>query len=143
MLSNRSIPHASIMPELAYPDLGQAIDWLSRSFGLQLRLRIADHRAQMTYGDGALILVERPGTGAITPIAHSLLVRVDDADAHHANAVEQGVRIMRPPMNFPYGERQYTAADHIGRTWTFSQSIADVDPNDWGGTPINLESRTR
>ena len=29
-------------------------------------------------------------------------------------------------------------ADHIGRTWTFSQSVADIDPRDWGGTPGEL-----
>ena len=40
-----------------------------------------------------------------------------------------------PPTDFPYGERQYTAIDYSGRAWTFSESIADVDPRDWGGVP--------
>jgi len=40
-------------------------------------------------------------------------------------------RIIRPPTDFPYGERQYTAEDLAGRRWTFSQSIADVDPQEW------------
>lgn len=138
MLFNRSIPPATVIPELAYPDLGEAIDWLTRAFGLRLRLRIASHRAQMTIGDGAIVLVEHPRTGEITPIAHSLMVRVPDVDAHHGNAVAQGARILRPPMTYPYGERQYTAADMIGRTWTFSQSVADVDPAEWGGTAGDL-----
>jgi uncharacterized glyoxalase superfamily protein PhnB len=59
-------------------------------------------------------------------------------DAHHANAVAQGARIFRAPADYPYGERQYTVADFTGRTWTFSQSIADIDPRDWGGTPGQL-----
>lgn len=38
-----------------------------------------------------------------------------------------------PPTDFPYGERQYSAEDVGGHGWTFSQSIADVDPSIWGG----------
>ncbi|MBS1800082.1 MAG: VOC family protein [Acidobacteria bacterium] len=134
MLANRSMPSSTVIPELAYPDLTQAIDWLTSAFGFTLRLRIADHRAQLTIGDGAIVIVQHPRAGEITPIAHSLMVRVPDVDAHYANAVAQGARIIRTPETYPYGERQYTAADHIGRSWTFSQSIADVDPHDWGGT---------
>ena len=37
------------------------------------------------------------------------------------------------PTDFPYGERQYTALDFSGRAWTFSETIADVDPREWGG----------
>jgi uncharacterized glyoxalase superfamily protein PhnB len=32
-----------------------------------------------------------------------------------------------------YGERQYSAEDPWGHRWTFSQTVADVDPRDWGG----------
>ncbi|MDQ3400594.1 MAG: hypothetical protein M3470_06310 [Chloroflexota bacterium] len=48
-------------------------------------------------------------------------------------AVKVGARILQPPTDFPYGERQYTVVDIGGHRWTFSQSIADVDPGDWGG----------
>jgi hypothetical protein len=48
----------------------------------------------------------------------------------------------RPPASspcctetHPFGERQYTAADPGGHVWTVSQTIADVDPRDWGGVP--------
>lgn len=135
MLTNRSIPSSTVIPELAYPNLTEAIDWLSANFGFTLRLRIADHRAQLSLGDGAIVIMQHPNAGAITPIAHSLLVRVPDVDQHYENAVSKGARIMRPPATYPYGERQYSVADHIGRTWTFSQSVADVDPRDWGGDP--------
>lgn len=135
MLANRSMPACAVIPELAYPDLSEAIDWLQNAFGFTLRVRIGDHRAQLNVGDsGAIVLMQHPNAGAVTPLAHSLLVRVPDADAHHANALAHGARIMRPPHDYPYGERQYTVADPTGRTWTFSQSIADIDPRDWGGT---------
>jgi len=66
------------------------------------------------------------------------MVRVEDADRHHARAREHGARILRPPADHPYGERQYTAQDFAGHRWTFSQSIADVAPEDWGGTSGQL-----
>jgi len=35
--------------------------------------------------------------------------------------------------DYPYGERQYTVEDPGGHRWTFSQTIADVAPEKWGG----------
>ena len=58
MLANRSIPGCTVIPELAYPDVGQAIDWLGNAFGFTLRIRIANHRAQLNVGDGAIVLTE-------------------------------------------------------------------------------------
>ena len=60
------------------------------------------------------------------------MVHVADVDDHHRQARQQGARILNPPADYPYGERQYTAQDLAGHTWTFSQTIADVDPADWG-----------
>jgi uncharacterized glyoxalase superfamily protein PhnB len=40
--------------------------------------------------------------------------------------------VIRPSGDHPYGERQYSVEDFAGRSWKFSQSIADVDPRDWG-----------
>ena len=62
------------------------------------------------------------------------MVRVEDVDAHYARTSERGAQASEPPADHPYGERQYTAVDPGGHTWTFSQSIADVAPEDWGGT---------
>jgi uncharacterized glyoxalase superfamily protein PhnB len=56
------------------------------------------------------------------------------ADRHHEQAAKSGARILTPPTDYPYGERQYTAEDPGGHLWTFSQSIADVDPTSWGAT---------
>ncbi len=37
------------------------------------------------------------------------------------------------PTTFEYGERQYTAVDPAGHQWTFSETLADVAPEEWGG----------
>jgi len=60
-------------------------------------------------------------------------VRVADVDAHYEHARQHGARIVQPPESHFFGERQYSAVDLGGHQWTFSQSIADVNPADWGG----------
>ncbi|CAN5607530.1 hypothetical protein BH20ACT19_BH20ACT19_01000 [soil metagenome] len=62
------------------------------------------------------------------------MVRVKDVDAHVEHARGCGARILHPPTNYPYGERQYEVEDVGGHRWTFSQTIADVAPEEWGGT---------
>lgn len=111
----------------------QAAGWLCRAFGFTERLRIGDHRIQLTYRGGAVVAAD--GDGA--PAAHSVMVRVEDADAHCRVAEEAGAEIVRRPEDHPFGERQYTARDPGGHLWTFTQTIADVDPKDWGGELVD------
>ncbi len=135
MLSNRSIPRATVIPVLAYPDANQAAAWLCEAFGFTVRLRIGNHRVQLNVGDGAVIVREmRPNEmNAPLGIGHSLTVRIEDADAHYNRAKDHGARITQSPVTHPYGERQYNADDLAGHCWTFSQSVADKDPEEWGG----------
>ena len=139
MIANRSIPCSTVIPELAYADVGEAANWLCSAFGFTVRLRIANHRVQMNVGDGAVVLTElrRPvgsGPPAGSDSAHSVMVRVADLDTHWRRATAFGARVLREPETHPYSERQYTAVDSGGHVWTFSQSIADVVPETWGGT---------
>ena len=128
MRSNRSIPDATVIPELSYPDVGAAVDWLCNAFGFTLRVRLGNHRAQLNAGDGALVVRDgEPGRDRV-------MIRIDDADAHCARAEGAGARIVMRPADQPFGERQYTAEDFSGRQWVFSQTIADVAPEEWGGT---------
>jgi uncharacterized glyoxalase superfamily protein PhnB len=61
MLANRSMPPCTVIPELAYPDVGTAIEWPCDAFGFTLRLRIGNHRAQLNAGDRAVVLTEQGG----------------------------------------------------------------------------------
>ena len=128
MQTNRSMPPGTVIPELAYPDVATAAVWLRDTFGFSERVRIGNHRIQMTIGDGSIVVVELPRSRK----CHTM-VRVDDVDAHHRQAQEHGATILAAPTTWPYGERQYKAEDPGGHTWTFSQSVADVHPGDWGG----------
>jgi uncharacterized glyoxalase superfamily protein PhnB len=138
MLANRSVPAPTVIPVLIYPDVRAAVAWLGAAFGFVERLRIGEnHRSQLTVGaDGAVIIGDvrgerrPPHPGEVTA---SVMVRVDDARAHCDRARAAGAVIVAEPRDFEYGERQYTAQDPAGHQWTFSQTLADVDPASWGG----------
>jgi uncharacterized glyoxalase superfamily protein PhnB len=116
--------------------VNQAAAWLCDAFGFTVRLRISSHRVQLNVGDGAVIVREMRDneTHAALGMGCSITVRVEDTDAHCKRARERGARITQDPTTHPYGERQYNAVDFAGHSWTFSQSVADVHPRDWGGT---------
>jgi uncharacterized glyoxalase superfamily protein PhnB len=40
------------------------------------------------------------------------------------------------PETYPFGERQYTARDFAGHVWTFTQTVANVEPGAWGGEMV-------
>ena len=51
MVTNRSIPAATVIPVLVYPDVRAAVTWLTEAFGFLERVRIGDdHRLQMRIG---------------------------------------------------------------------------------------------
>jgi uncharacterized glyoxalase superfamily protein PhnB len=135
MIVNRSVPPCTVIPVLSYPDVGAAADWLCKAFGVKIRLRIGNHRIQMKVGDGCFVIAE-----GNVPVdnAHSVLVRVVDAESHCERARQHGARILAVPTDFPFGERQYSALDFAGHRWTFTQSIADVAPETWGGESVDL-----
>jgi uncharacterized glyoxalase superfamily protein PhnB len=131
MKPNRTMPDCTVLPELVYDDVGAAVDWLCDRFGLAERWRAGNHRAQLAVGTGAIVVAEpghRPLEGRV-----SLVVRIDDADALFARCVRGGVEILTEPRDYPYGERQFTVRDPGGHEWTFSESVADVEPEVWGG----------
>ena len=137
MKQNRSIPSAQVIPVLIYPDVRDAVAWLEAAFGFTERVKIGeDHRSQLRFGEGAVIVGDvrherrppRPGE-----VTHSVMVRVDDAEAHCERARQHGARIIMEPTDFEYGERQYSAEDPAGHQWTFSETLEDVHPESWGG----------
>jgi uncharacterized glyoxalase superfamily protein PhnB len=134
LANNRSMPENAVVPVLNYPDVRAAVQWLCNAFGFHERLRVSDHRAQLnTAGEG---IVARQGTPPLSSIGHSthsVMVRIANLKAHHQRAVSSGARVVSPPTIYPYGEQQYTAMDPWGHVWTFSETVADSDPEAWGG----------
>jgi uncharacterized glyoxalase superfamily protein PhnB len=127
------MPDCSVIPQLVYDDVPAAIDWLCDTFGLAERWRAGDHRAQLTFGRCTVVVTE-PRTSRVLPGTVSLLVRVHDAAAHRDRVSARGARIIQELQDYAYGERQFTVEDLGGHHWCFSQSVADVAPEEWGGT---------
>jgi uncharacterized glyoxalase superfamily protein PhnB len=136
MIENRSAPPGTVVPWLTYADAGRAIAWLCGAFGFTERLRTPPapdgsiHHAQVAVGKGSVVLTSGPAPDPRPPV--SLFVPVEDVDAHCERARRFGARILNPPRTCEFGERQYSAEDLAGYRWTFSQSVADVNPEDWG-----------
>ena len=152
MVVNRSAAPGSVVPSLVYADVGQAIDWLCRTFGFAEDFRYgpegSPQGARLLVGQGAVELTiarvgQSPEWGDTTEprppdpnvVTHSLTVPVEDVDAHYAHVVACGVRALTPPLTHMFGERRYTAQDLGGHRWSFTQSVADAAPEDWGSQP--------
>ncbi len=104
MLTNRSIPNVVVIPELAYPNVSDAVKWLCGAFGFRERLLIANHRAQLSVGkSGAIVVTEAPPR-TVADSLHGVMFRVDNVREHHANALAHGAVILRAPADYPYGE---------------------------------------
>lgn len=128
MLANRSMPQDVLIPVLAYPDVPEAVERLGAAFGFTLRWRAGAHRAQLAVGDTAAVAIVQ---GEPTAGGDHVMVRVADLRALRDRAIAAGTEASRIE-EFPYGERQCTCVDFSGRSWVFTESVADVDPRDWG-----------
>ena len=136
MRVNRSVPPCTVIPVLIYPDPGVAAEWLSRAFGFTVRLRIANHRIQMKAGDGCVTIAE----GDVVPNhSHIVQVRIEDAEGHCERARVNGAIILTEPTDHDYGERQYNAEDFHGHRWDFTETIADIAPEQWSSGAYHLD----
>jgi len=134
---NRSIPPATVIPVLAYPDVRAAVTWLSAAFGFVERTRVGEsHRAQLSIGaDGAMIAADAhgeqqpPQDGVVT---HVIKVRVEDVTAQYERAIANGARLVESLTDREYGERECTVEDLAGHRWQFTQTLRDVAPEEYG-----------
>jgi uncharacterized glyoxalase superfamily protein PhnB len=128
-----------ITPYLLYEDVGRALEWLARAFGLRERMRIpgADGKvthAEMELADG-VVMMGCPGPDYRNPkrlghSTHNLYVYVDDVDAHFRHAKQAGAKILEEPADQFYGDRRYGAEDPEGHVWFFATHVREVAPED-------------
>jgi uncharacterized glyoxalase superfamily protein PhnB len=141
VLTNRSAPPVTVTPVLIYQDVRAAVAWLEAAFGFEERVRIGDaHRAQLRVGsDGAIVVADvraeqtAPTDGVVT---HLIKVRVPDVDAAFARARDSGARVLQEPVTYEYGERSCVLEDPAGHRWELTQTVRDVEPEEWGGVTV-------
>lgn len=141
VLTNRSAPPATVTPVLVYPDVRAAVTWLESAFGFAERVRIGDsHRAQLRIGsDGAVVLTDESATRTAPNgdrITHYVKVRVADVDAAFTRAQEHGARVVEELTTWEYGERSGVLEDLGGHRWELTQTVRDVEPEEWGGVTV-------
>ena len=80
--------------------------------------RIGSHRIQMKFAGGCLIIAEATRErgltsegGSVAGRAHSVMIRVADADRLCERARQHGTHILKAPTDCPYGERQCNLED--------------------------------
>jgi uncharacterized glyoxalase superfamily protein PhnB len=136
-MHNRSIPPATVIPVLVYPDVREAVAWLTDVFGFVERVRIGEsHRAQMSIGDdGAMIVADGKGEQQAPQggfASHVIKVRVQDVEEQFERARSGGAKVLEPPIEHVYGERECTVEDLAGHQWQFTETIRDVAPEEFG-----------
>jgi DNA-binding transcriptional MerR regulator/uncharacterized glyoxalase superfamily protein PhnB len=134
-MSMQDTPVQQTICYLVYEDLEPSFEHLQRVFGLGPGELHRDGQGRAVHGElqaGSATIWLHPETddfalasprrlgGSTAGIA----VIVDDVDAHHRHAVEQGAHIDYAPVDQPYGFREYGARDNEGGIWSFMQPIA-------------------
>ncbi|SRR5579872_2505504 len=140
MIENRSVPPDTILPHIQYPDVPEAIAWLSRMFGFRECYRYGQpvSGAQMQIGR-AWLMIKRAEPGESTPAqlgygTQSLTIFLEDVDAHFQKTKAAGAKILEELHETVYGELQYAAEDFAGHHWLFSRHARDVNPEEFGAT---------
>jgi uncharacterized glyoxalase superfamily protein PhnB len=141
VLTNRSAPHARVTPVLVVADVRAAVAWYGEVLGFVEHVRIGErHRAQLGLPDGPpaeLVVAEpRPGRPAPHGPSHQVMLKVADVMRLVDVAVARGARLVDPPHDWEYGERQATIDDPFGHEWVLNQTLVDVAPEEWGGTAV-------
>jgi uncharacterized glyoxalase superfamily protein PhnB len=133
-----------------YENASAAIDWLSKAFGFEVRLKIEGangriEHSELTFGEGLIMVGDvsaikaRRNSNEGSPRSHgglntvNLCICVDDADAHCARARQAGAKILDEPSTSDYGDeyasdRTYRAEDPEGHRWWFMQRMRDPKP---------------
>jgi uncharacterized glyoxalase superfamily protein PhnB len=127
---------------LWYDDGKQAIDWLCRAFGFEVRLLIEGEggrveHSELVFGEGLIMVGEAkpekfPHSRAPSQVGgantQNLMVYVDDVQAHHDRAVAAGAVVTMEMKTSDYGEdywsdRGYECRDIGGHHWWFMQRL--------------------
>jgi uncharacterized glyoxalase superfamily protein PhnB len=124
----------AIIPYLYYEDVGEALKFLSKAFGLRkfgrpmLRPDGKVNHAAMKLGDDVVMMGCPPGSTYKNPkrlgqATQSLYINIGNVDKHCERARNSGAKIIEEPADTFYGQRRYGAEDPEGHQWYFAHDI--------------------
>ncbi len=129
-----------------YQDAAVAIPWLCDAFGFEVRLKVEGEggrieHSELTYGEGLIMVAQEDRQAARAwkrtfrspksldgAATQNIMLFVDDADAHCAQARAAGASIVEEPATHDYGadywtDRSYGVLDLEGHLWWAVQRI--------------------
>jgi uncharacterized glyoxalase superfamily protein PhnB len=133
-----------ISSSLLYAGAASAIDWLCRAYGFQVQIRVEGEggvieHSELVYDTGLVMVSDAPRAATKYPHraapgdvgganTQSLMVYVDDARAHCAQARAAGATILDEPRIHDYGgdywaDLSYGAVDPGGHHWWFTERV--------------------
>jgi uncharacterized glyoxalase superfamily protein PhnB len=132
----------TVIPMLAYEDGLAAMDWLAGAFGFKERARMVGDGGRLSHGEmetgGGVVMLATPSPQYQSPRHHregceaarrwsevpyivdGVLVYVEDAGAHFAQARAAGATILSQLESDEHGKR-YRAEDLEGHRWMFME----------------------
>ena len=149
--------YPSVIPMIAYEDVGAAATWLCDAFGFTETMRFTEDDGHVSFAqlehEGGVVMLGNPSPNYQSPRHHAenceiterwmnevpyigtgALVYVDDVDAHCERARSNGAQILSEPEDQPHGDRNYRVADHEGHRWMFAQQMRSTTAEEWGAT---------
>jgi PhnB protein len=119
----------AILPYLNLVGAAEFVEFAKRAFGAEeVRMFKAPDgkviHARLRIGDSILALGEAYGEGAI--IVGALHMYVPNVDEVYAKAVREGIKVLRPLRDEPYGDRAAVLQDAFGNSWFPSTHVKDV-----------------
>ena len=132
--------YEGVTPYLICRNAEAAIEFYKKAFGAIELFRIGEPgmvgHAEMKIANAIIMLAdEHPQMGAVSPdtlggTPVQLMIYVDDVDAFTANAVGEGLTVLRPVENQFYGDRSGQFKDPFGHVWSFATHVEDVTPDE-------------
>ena len=141
MVQNPPEGNQRITPYLNYQDPKAVIEFLINVFGFEqgLLLEMPDGsigHCELHYGGETFMLSSEFAEGGLSSppslggVHASVMVYVDDVDAHYEQVKAAGAEIVQEPIDQFYGDRTYRALDPEGVGWDFHQHVKDVTPEE-------------
>ena len=129
---------------VCYRDAPKAIEWLTQAFGFEVRLKVEGdggsiEHCELVFGDAVVMVADerrqKPSgprlaspltTGAVN--TQSVMLYVDDVEAHCARARAGGANITYEPKVSDYGDdywvdKSYQCVDLEGHAWWFCERV--------------------
>ncbi len=131
----------SVTPYLVVQGAAKALDFYKRAFNAVETLRMDGPNgrimhAEFNIGNSVIMIAdEAPEMGAKAPATLggspvSLMVYVENVDAFAGQAVNAGLKVVRPLENQFYGDRVGSYTDPFGHTWHLASHVEDVTPEE-------------